>query len=174
MEQKFGRDVAESFLVCQEEIESMEWLNTVVESSDGTKKFTKAELQEIVELLGIIRCGDKEQSIDEYEQYKKRKHRENQEKRERIRSTNQSLIQKVHDLGIWFPYPKDKGKWEANPHIGERAVFFFELVKQVKERMRKQRCLLQYINKRRLTGKTILDLERNLDAMNAYLMCTHA
>jgi len=43
------------------------------------------------------------------------------------------------------------------------------MVCNVKERMKSERKLLQYIPKRRLTNKTVADLDRNMQAMQMYI-----
>ncbi len=161
VEQKLGSEFAETFLKCQEET------NLPIEITD--QKFTKQQLLEILQLLAIATCNNKGEIITNYEQYKTRKLRESQEKRERVRDSNMSLIQKVQDVNIWFPYSKDKEQWLSDPRTKDYAFHFFVLITQVKKLMKQHRCLLQYITKKRFTVKSIGDLERNMEAMGAYL-----
>lgn len=164
VEQKLGHDVAEAFLACQEDIDFLNW------KEDANRKYTKKELSDLIQIAAIASYGDKEKIISAYENFKRRKRQENQEKRERIKGLNKTLIEKVNDLNIWFPYPHDNEKWMTDFRTKDRGLQFLELVEQVKSLMKKKRCLLQYISKKRLTSKTVEDLDRNMETMTMYLM----
>jgi hypothetical protein len=168
VEKKLGRVIAEDYLANTEQLENNLELYPYI-NEDKEYKFNKNEMQEIVTLIGILANGDKERIIDEYEQYKKMKRRENQEKREKIKHSNTNIIARVKDLGIWFPYPNDVELWLNDARIVDKAEYFIEVVQKVKDKMKKERCLLQYIPKRRLTNKTVADIDRNIQVMHIYL-----
>jgi esterase/lipase len=145
--------------------------------------FSKTELKDVVNMVEILACGDKDKIVKQYKHFKKIKKQDNQEKREKMKKVNRyfytylfsfiklfsNIIQKVKELNIWFPYPNEINEWKNDARLQDQVATFLELVDKVKTKMKQERKLLQYIPKRRLTNKTVEDLSRNIKTMQMYL-----
>lgn len=175
VEEKLGQEIAETYLMEIEEIENFpEGLEIGIEGDFSRTKrrrnFSKPEVEEITALISILAVGDRETSIDDYEQRKQAKSRHKREKRGRIRVQNEPFIQRARSLEIWFPYPDQVNIWKHDDRTAPYYPYFAEMLKQVKQKLKEEHGVLQYIPKRRLTNKTAAALPRNLENMGRYLM----
>ena len=178
VEEKLGLDVAETYLMEIEEIENYpEGLEIGIESDFSRTKhrrnFSKPEVEDIIALVSILAIGDREASIDDYERRKQAKSQHKREKRGRIRAQNEPFIDRAQSLAIWFPYPDQVDLWRRDTRTAPYFPYFSEMLKQVKQKLRGEQGVLQYIPKRRLTNKTAVTLPRNLENMGHYLMMEH-
>lgn len=97
-----------------------------------------------------------------------------QHRRRNIKAQNTEAIRFVRDrLQIWFPYPNEAGEWAADPRTAAVWPELSALIETTRQCMGRERCLLQYVTKRRLTNKNIQDIERNMEAMRLYLEARH-
>ena len=175
VEEKLGLDTAQTYLMGIEEIENYpEGLEIGIESDFSRTKrrrnFSKPEVEEITALVSILALGDREASIDDYERRKRAKSQHKREKRGRIRVQNESFIDRAQSLMIWFPYPDQVDLWRRDTRTAPYYPYFSEMLKQVKQKLKEEHGILQYIPKRRLTNKTATLLPRNLENMGRYLM----
>jgi len=175
VEEKLGLDAAETYLMEIEEIENLpEGLEIGIEGdfsrANRRRNFSKPEVEEITALVSMLALGDREASIDEYEQRKRAKSQHKREKRGRVRTQNEPFIARAQSLAIWFPYPDQVDLWRRDGRTAPYFPYFSEMLKQVKQKLKEEHGVLQYIPKRRLTNKTAILLPRNLENMGRYLM----
>jgi hypothetical protein len=91
----------------------------------------------------------------------KRAYDERQRARRRYyaeRSRQDGSMQRAHQLNIWLPAQDDE--WDEE---------FTRTAEYCRNELRKERCLLQHISRRRRTRKTELDRDRCLQAMRDYM-----
>lgn len=134
--------------------------------ADGST-WKKKRITRILDLCDVLNSSDVPAAFQELQDREKRAR---SRKRARIRAQNEDVIRRAQKLDIWFPFdtdmdPKRQGKWCSHPCYEELK----ELVKETRERMREERCLRQYIPKRRCTKQNTEDLQRNMDQMRMYL-----
>ena len=175
VEEKLGLDAAETYLMEIEEIENFpDGLEIGIEGDFSRTKrrrnFSKPEVEEITALVSILALGDREASIDDYERRKRAKSQHKREKRGRIRAQNEPFIRRAQSLDIWFPYPDQVDLWKRDGRTAPYYPYFAEMLRQVKQKLKEEHGVLQYIPKRRLTNKTAAALPRNLENMARYLM----
>jgi hypothetical protein len=166
---RLGAEVADAFMEDTETVENLDFISCKVEEADSSQKWTKVELKDIVTMIGILALGDKDRIVADYEAFKNVKKRENHEKRERIKEINAGIKRRLETLNIWFPYPQEKTLWKTDPRTKDRGQDFCNLVAECKKKMAQERCILQHIGKRKITAKTVADLDRNMEAMTLYL-----
>lgn len=75
----------------------------------------------------------------------------------------------VRSLGIWFPLPKDADIWRSDPRTAPRMSEFEALVARVSDRMKLVRSFLQHVPRRKLSNRTVKDLDANIERLRAYL-----
>jgi len=89
--------------------------------------------------------------------------------RERLKKQNCNFKKQTLELGIWFPHSRDMDMWRDDLLIGKkRFVEFAVLMDQVRRKLADINCL-QHVPKRRLTIKSRLDMNRNMDCMRAFI-----
>ena len=175
VEEKLGTDVAETYLMEREQIENQPNGAEVGIECDFSRtghgrNFSKPEVEEITMLISILALGERDASIDDYEQHKRMKSRHKRDKRGRIRQRNQPFIDRALGLQIWFPYPDQVDLWRRDMRTAPYFPYFCQMLDQVKQKLKEENGVLQYIPKRRLTNKTATSLPRNLENMGRYLM----
>ena len=156
VERKLGREIADTFIECLEDVEDL----LPAEAAVGGTRFSKREVTEVVHLMAILTHGDKERVAIEFQKHKTRR-RDAGDDRRRIR--------KVDELNIWFPHPQRRDEWLSDPKTKDRAEYFLELVDNVRTRMKGQ---LQQVPRKRLNAKSASDMERNMQSLSLYLMTT--
>lgn len=157
VEQKLGRELADHFLECLEEVEYM-----LPDPDPDPRPFTRRELTEIVELMAILTFEDRDRVAAEYQK------RKNQN-REARRTADVHRIRRADELNIWFPYPQQRDEWLSDPKTTDQAPYFLELVDNVRGQMKGR---LKHVPKKKLTDTSARDMERNMQSLNTYLTTT--
>lgn len=163
---RLGVAAAERYLIDRERIESRSWISSQI---GDTPTSGSRRLAQKVALFSVLNQPTREQALRAYTEYRAHEQLRRRRNRARLRSTNTPIIERAQALHIWFPYKNDAREWKNDPRTATRAPSFLLLVSRVKQVMAKERCILQYIPKRRLTKRTVADLDRNTDAMRQYL-----
>lgn len=172
---KLGEKRAEEYVGLIESIPKGEVFIDV--NIDYDMKFRKNKVVEIFETLKIISDVYNDESvknkyshlIEKYKKYIKDVKSEIRYKKQCMRENNASIIELLQEYNIWFPYNNDKEKWTKDIRVKDRGAYFIELSKQVENLMKEQKCVIQYIRRRRITKNSIKDLERNIESLSMYL-----
>lgn len=143
-----------------------------------TRTEMRALLALIHQLAGAAAIGDCETArsamIEVYVAHLQSQKQARQRRRRNIKAQNTDAIRFVRDrLHLWFPYPQEVQDWSDDPRTAAVWPQFAALIDVTRQHMGRERCLLQYVTKRRLTNKNIQDIERNMEAMRLYLEARH-
>ena len=153
VERHLGRELAECFLECREEVEGL-----LPRPEPGPRPSTRRELTDIVQLLSILaEFEDREAVAVEYQKHKNRNRRA---------GVDVHRIRRADELNIWFPYPQQRKEWLSDPATTDQAPYFMELVDNVRGRMKGR---LQNVPKKKLTATSARDMERNMQSLKTYL-----
>lgn len=168
--EKLGVDIAETYLMNIECLESLPDAPDIGECGRSNRAFSKAEIEEITTLVSILAIGNKWDAVDEYEQHKRRLMRGKREKRDKLREQNEPFIERARSLQIWFPYPRQMNQWQTDVRTAPYYPLWTEMLSRVRKKLESESGVMQYIRKRRLTAKSATDLPRNMENMGRYLM----
>jgi hypothetical protein len=91
------------------------------------------------------------------------------ERRVELKQRNKTTLRTARSFGFWFPYTRDSPKWLADLATAELAPIFLSLVAAARSRLAPQRCVMQYVPKRRLTRWAARELLRNIAALVAFV-----
>ena len=167
---RLGLAAAERYLVDREQIESHPWLSQ--EELDGTPPpgGERRRIADLVPLFSVVNQPTRSAALQAFKEHRAHVQVRRRKNRTRLRETNTPIIVRARSLGIWFPYKRDHPEWSHDPRTKDRSPYFLSLVRVVRDVMAKERCILQYMPKRKLTKKTVADLDRNMTAMQRYLV----
>lgn len=129
------------------------------------KSCRSQELREMTQLVNVAAISDPDVRVEAYIHNIHTKKQSRSQQRLALKERNTWAIEKARSYNIWFCYAKDEPKWLADPSTCETAPVFIALVREARRKLANQRCILQYIPKRRLTrhaSKQVLDNIKHL------------
>jgi len=127
------------------------------------------ELRELTQLVSLAAIADPDDRVEAYIRSIQAQKRSRQERRVELKERNEWAIKRARGFGIWFCYAKDEPKWLADPSTREAAPIFLALVRRARRKLANQRCILQYIPKRRLTKHASKELLANITNLVTFL-----
>lgn len=168
---RVGIPEAEHYRQCLESVEDREDVDLNIDAKESAKiRWRKSKVEELVQLVSLIAAN--ETPYEAGLAYMEQQEREREEKRKRRRERrrlNEPVRQRAKALGLWLPRAKDWAEWEKFPALKDRFQYFRVLVDQVEAKLRKEKCILQYVPRRKLTKEALRHFDSNLQAMSAYL-----
>jgi hypothetical protein len=127
------------------------------------------ELRDVTQLVGMAALPSESDAVEAYVQMIEHRKRFRKERRVELKQRNKTALRNARSFGFWFPYARDSPKWLADPATAELAPIFLSLVAAARSRLAPQRCVMQYVPKRRLTRRAARELLRNIAALVAFV-----
>lgn len=175
--EKLGADSADVYLENVETLENRPGgpdIGVECEYARGTgdtrAPLPKRQLEEVVTIVALLAGPDRTDAIHQYRTLKEQRNADKRARRSRLRQQNAPFIERARSLGFWFPYPDHLDRWQRDVRTAPYYPLFHELLRRVRDKLRAEHGVMQYVPKRRLTGKTASELPRNLENMGRYLM----
>jgi len=134
------------------------------------RRWSRAQVVKACDTLNILASVDPPSVAAAYEQYQVGIKNDRRQKRMEIKQKNEPLRAKAVQLQMWFPRAEQVDQWRTNPETAHLFDEFTTALQQAREKMRKtERGIMQYVPKRRLTPRTVLDLEANVRRLREYV-----
>jgi hypothetical protein len=181
---RLGDDSAEQYRCGIESLEERGWTLTVARDAPSprmlngtcisivrpTRRVGRAqELRDIASLVEMASLPEPSDTVEAYVRMIERKKRFRKERRVELKQRNKSALRTARSFGFWFCYAKDASKWLNDPATAEMAPAFLALVKAARAQLAPQRCVMQYIPKRRLTKRAARELLGNMAMLVKFL-----
>jgi len=99
----------------------------------------------------------------------RRKQRERRDRRAELRERNGPVAELARSFGFWFPYSRDAPKWLSDPLTRDLAPSFLGMVRAARAVLVPQRCVMQYVPKRRLTRQSATQIPENMRRIARFL-----
>lgn len=124
------------------------------------------ELRDVTQLVAMAALPSESDAVEAYVQMIEHRKRFCKERRVELKQRNKTALRNAQSFGLWFPYARDSPKWLADPATAQLAPIFLSLVAAARSRLAPQRCVMQYVPKRRLTRRELL---RSIAALVAFV-----
>lgn len=177
---RLGDEAAEEYRCDIETLEQRGWNLSVARDAPAPspgpactvmRKAGRAqELRDIAQMVSMAALPQPSDTIEAYVRMVERKKRFRRERRVELKQRNRSALTFARSLGFWFPYARDSPKWLKDPATAKLAPTFLELVRAARSRLAPQRCVMQYVPKRRLTRRAARELLKNMSMMVKFLV----
>jgi len=170
MREIVGAHEAERCIAMMEELENKTDLTQRCEFQQNSfRRWSRHQVVRICDLINILSLGDQGTVAEAYQQYATGVKDDRRRKREHLKQRNEGIRSRAVHLQLWFPRTEQLQLWRENERTSQLFDRFMDTLQRTKDCMRRMdRGIMQYVPKRRITTRTIIDLEHNIRRMEEY------